>query len=281
MKRPVRLSDVARAAGISLGTASNAFNRPALVRPELRELVHATARELGYSGPDPIGRLLMGAKAHAIGVLPPGDIPVSHAIGSPYFREFMRGIAEICEQYDASMLVVSGARETKTWAIRNALVDGFILGHVEEVALVSARQRKAPFVVIDMDGGPQFHSVRVDGRDGARQAAEHLLGLGHRRFAIASVLRRPAEAIWHWPEHSGRRARGRVPDRRRKASRLRRRLEIGRNIDRRRANRRVPSCVAKRRSRGSRASRQMPRRDRHPRHVGPAGNHNSGGGETL
>jgi DNA-binding LacI/PurR family transcriptional regulator len=211
MKRPTRLSDVARAAGISLGTASNAFNRPALVRPELRELVHATARELGYSGPDPIGRLLMGAKAHAIGVLPPGDVPVSHAIGSPYFRQFMRGIAEICDQHDASMLVVSGARETKTWAIRNALVDGFILGHVEEVALVSARQRMAPFVVIDMDGGPQFHSVRVDGRDGARQAAEHLLGLGHRRFAIASVLRRPAEAIWHWPEHSGRPLAGGFP----------------------------------------------------------------------
>ena len=205
MKKPVRLSDVARAAGISLGTASNAFNRPALVRQELRDLVHETARELGYSGPDPIGRLLMGAKAHAIGVLPPGDIPVSHAIGSPYFRDFMRGIAEVCDQYDASLLVISGAQDRKTWAIRNALVDGFILGHVEEVALVSARSRKAPFVVIDMGAGPQSNSVRVDCRDGARQAAEHLLNLGHRRFAIASVLRKPTEAVWHSPAKCERR----------------------------------------------------------------------------
>jgi DNA-binding LacI/PurR family transcriptional regulator len=211
MKRAARLSDVARAAGISLGTASNAFNRPDRVRPELRELIETTARELGYSGPDPVGRLLMGAKAHAIGVLPPGDMPVSHAVGSPYFREFMLGIAEVCDQYDASLLVISGARERKTWAIRNALVDGFILGHVEEVALVSARQRKAPFVVIDMDGEPQFHSVRVDGREGARQAAEHLVSLGHRRFAIASVLRRPAEAIWHSPARSPRRLAGSFP----------------------------------------------------------------------
>ena len=147
----------------------------------------------------------MGAKAHAIGVLPPGDIPVSHAVGSPYFREFMRGIAEVCDQNDASLLVISGAKERKTWAIRNALVDGFILGHAEEVALVSARSRKAPFVVIDVDAGPQVHSVRVDGRDGARQAAEHLLVLGHRRFAIASVLRKPTQAVWHSPSKSERR----------------------------------------------------------------------------
>ena len=211
MKKSVRLSDVARAAGISLGTASNAFNRPALVRPEMRDLVHATARELGYSGPDPIGRLLMGAKAHAIGVLPPGDMPVSHAVGSPYFRDFVRGIAEVCDQFDASLLVVSGARERKSWAIKNALVDGFILGHVEEAPLVSARQRKAPFVVIDMDGGPQIPSVRVDGRNGARLAAEHLLALGHRRFAIASVLRRPAEAVWHSPGKSEQRLAGGFP----------------------------------------------------------------------
>ena len=39
MKRSIRLSDVADAAMVSLGTASNAFNRPELVRPELRVLV--------------------------------------------------------------------------------------------------------------------------------------------------------------------------------------------------------------------------------------------------
>ena len=72
MKKAIRLSDVAAAAGVSLGTASNTFNRPTLVRTQVRELVQEAAQRLGYSGPDPIGRLLMGAKAHTgpIGGLP-------------------------------------------------------------------------------------------------------------------------------------------------------------------------------------------------------------------
>ena len=177
----------------------------------MRELVQEAAQRLGYSGPDPIGRLLMGAKAHAIGVLPPGDVPVAHAVGSPFFREFMLGVAEVCDENDASLLVISGAENRKTWAIKNALVDGFILGHLEEAALVAARQRKTPFVVMDVDAGPEVNSVRVNGRDGARRAAEHLLDLGHRRFAIFSVLRKPADAIWSPPDTSERRLAGGFP----------------------------------------------------------------------
>lgn len=199
MKRSIRLSDVADAASVSLGTASNAFNRPELVRPELRVLVEAAARELGYSGPDPKGRLLMGGKANAIGFVPALEMSVANAFYSPFLRQFLLGVAEICDEKGASLMVISGAEDRKDWAIRNALVDGFILGHVEEVGLVSVRHRKVPFVVMDLDAGPDVNSVRINGRDGARCAAEHLLGLGHRKFAIMSVLRRRGDSIWHPP----------------------------------------------------------------------------------
>ncbi len=45
------LLDLARAAGVSRTTASNAFNRPDQLSAELRERVLAIAREIGYSGP--------------------------------------------------------------------------------------------------------------------------------------------------------------------------------------------------------------------------------------
>jgi DNA-binding LacI/PurR family transcriptional regulator len=62
MKRSVKLADVARAAGVSQGTASNVFAKPGLVRPEVRERVEEVARMLGYGGPDPKGRLLRAGR---------------------------------------------------------------------------------------------------------------------------------------------------------------------------------------------------------------------------
>jgi DNA-binding LacI/PurR family transcriptional regulator len=203
-KTAVRLTDVATAAGVSLGTVSNVFNRPELVRPQVREEVRRVAAELGFGGPDPAGRLLMGGLANAIGVIPPGDMPVSFAVASPYLNALLRGVAEVCDQRGASLMVISGAEEQKSRAIRDALVDGFILGHANDVALVSARRRKVPFVLMDM-ATAKVDAVRIDGRGGARLAAEHLLALGHRRFAIVAVGRRPADPVWHPPSDHPRR----------------------------------------------------------------------------
>lgn len=206
--RAARLSDVAKAAGVSLGTASNVFNRPELVREEVREQVRAAARALGYGGPDPAARLLMGGKANAIGMVPAGDMAVSFAISSPYLRALLLGVAEVCDDHAASLLVMSGAHERKEWAIRNALVDGFVLGSLDEIEMVRARQRQVPFVLMDMEAGPAVNAVRIEGRRGARLAAEHLLALGHRRFAILAVQRQPVDPVWHPPSPQPRQLRG-------------------------------------------------------------------------
>ena len=73
--RSVKLRDVAAAAGVSQGTASNVFNRPELVREEVRERVRAAAERLGYSGPSPKGRLLRAGKVNAIGIAGRGAGP--------------------------------------------------------------------------------------------------------------------------------------------------------------------------------------------------------------
>lgn len=189
MSGSITLADVAKAAGVSLGTASNAFNRPEKVRLEVQARVEAAARALSYSGPDPKGRLLMGGRVNAIGVLAPTAI--ARVFEHAYLREFMTGAAEVCDELGAALVTISGAdEEAAARGVRSALVDGFILHKPEHMPkLVEiARARRLPFVTIDSEPVPEINSIHVDSRGGAHELARHLLGLGHRRFAILSFL---------------------------------------------------------------------------------------------
>ena len=196
LPRP-RLADVARAADVSLGTASNVFAHPERVRAEVRERVEAVARALGYAGADPMGRLLREGTVNAIGVVAPGNWGVADALRNPVYRQFMTGAAETCDARGANLVVVS---DPERGGVRTALVDGFILSRVEHIRDIEpVRRRRLPFVLIDFDAGPEIGSVRVDARAGAREAARHLVALGHRQFAILSFLRDFAPALLYPP----------------------------------------------------------------------------------
>jgi DNA-binding LacI/PurR family transcriptional regulator len=188
--KPVRLADVARAAGVSRGTASNAFNRPDIVREEVRDRVFAAAQSLGYAGPDPRGRMLRAGKVNAIGVATAE--PLAYFFEDPFARVVMAGIAQACDATGAGISLVSAANEEHlSWNIQNALVDGFIVFCIEGGSrLVDlTRERRLPFVALDYGFDyPTVSSVGVDEVEGACIAARHLTALGHRRFAILSLV---------------------------------------------------------------------------------------------
>src|SRR5271165_1369885 len=197
-KNVARLVDVAKAAGVSRGTASNVFNNPELVRPKLRQRVEAAARELGYLGPDPKGRLLRAGKFNSIGVMPPSDWGVADSLRNPVFDLFLLGVGEACDEIGANLVIVPD--RTGNGGIKTALVDGFIFVRVEHLAeLESAQLRRLPFAVVDFDPGPSISSVRVDARAGCYAAAKHLIEHGHRRFGILSFLRSSGSARVHPP----------------------------------------------------------------------------------
>ncbi len=66
----VRISDVAREAGVSLGTVSNALNHPEKVRPETLELIQQTVDRLGFI-PSQSARSLAGGKSRVFGLVLP------------------------------------------------------------------------------------------------------------------------------------------------------------------------------------------------------------------
>ncbi|MEX0853364.1 MAG: LacI family DNA-binding transcriptional regulator [Bauldia sp.] len=208
-----RLEDVAKAAGVSRGTVSNVFNRPEVVRPEVRKRVRRAARALGYNGPDPTARLFRGGKVNAIAFIMGGDGALFQVFTNPYGRDLLAGIASVCDEHGAGLALVSDLGREKEWAIRNVIADGFVLQRIEDLAHIeAARNRGLPFVVLDDDPGPDISSVQIDDRDGARQAAEHLVRLGHRRFAITTVLRadpavlrkRGGDPVFHAPARAKR-----------------------------------------------------------------------------
>lgn len=189
MGQIVRLSDVAKAAGVSQGTASNVFNRPDIVRKEVRERVEAAARALGYAGPDPKGRLLRAGKVNAIGVATAE--PLSYFFDDPYARVLMSGIAGACDLQGAGIALVSAANDEKlAWNIQSAIVDGFVLLCIEggNRLVELSRERRLPFVALGLESDDEtIPMIGIDDFEAARLAADHVAALGHRRFAILSL----------------------------------------------------------------------------------------------
>ncbi|WEJ34482.1 LacI family DNA-binding transcriptional regulator [Devosia sp. SD17-2] len=185
----VRLRDVAREAGVSQGTASNVFNRPEVVRDEVRERVLQAADKLGYGGPSVTGRLLRAGRVNAVGVA--AIEPLSYFFEDLWARHLLAEISDICDAQGAGVALVSALSEERVdWNIQSAVVDGFILLCVEggERLVETTRARKLPYVALAIGAADtSIPAIGVDNVGGARQAAEHLIGLGHKRLAILST----------------------------------------------------------------------------------------------
>jgi DNA-binding LacI/PurR family transcriptional regulator len=186
------LLDVARAAGVSRTTASNAFNRPDQLSAALRDKVLGVARELGYTGPNPMARMLRTGRAGAIGVVFPE--PVTYAFNDPFAIALLQGIASVCEQEETGILVLSAIDAV---AVRRTVyqvaVDGFIMECLAaDTGVVNAvLERGVPAVAVDHPGFTEAPSVEIEERAGARAAAAHLVRLGHRRIGVVAFETRP------------------------------------------------------------------------------------------
>ena len=103
----------------------------------------------------------------------------------------MMGITEACDARGIGISLISAANEdVLAWSIKSAVVDGLILFCIEDAdrLIAAARERRLPFVTLSFgDTDDEVSVVGVDDVAGARLAAEHLTGLGHRRFAVLSM----------------------------------------------------------------------------------------------
>ena len=184
----LRLADLARALGVSRTTVSNAFSRPDQLSAALRNRILQAAHEIGYAGPDPVARMLRTGRAGTLGLILPESLPFT--LDDAPASAIVRGIADACEERRLGLLIVAGAMQSSDpRAISDVAVDGFVLYSLPRTApaLAPLLARGAPLVVVDQPSLPGVPCVAIDDALGAREAARHLLDLGHRRIGVVSL----------------------------------------------------------------------------------------------
>ena len=191
-RRRATLASLAAELKVSRTTISNAFNRPDQLSAELRERVLATAKRLGYAGPDPVARSLRTRKAGAVGLLMAE--PLTYFFSDPAARDFVAGVAQSCEELGQGLLLVavgpSRSLEDGTAAVLAAGVDGFVVYSVcdEDPYLQVVLQRALPVVVVDQPKDLSAVSrVGIDDRAAMRELADYVLGLGHREIGLLTM----------------------------------------------------------------------------------------------
>jgi DNA-binding LacI/PurR family transcriptional regulator len=186
----VRLRDVAERAGVSVGSASQAFGRPELVSEDVRKRVLEAAEVLGYPGPDPAARRLRTGRAGAVGLVFAERL--GYQFTDPAAPAFLRGLARGLQESPTGLLLIpdSRRRDEAARTVREAAVDGFIIYSTpqNDPRVEAALGRRLPVVTVDQPRGAQTPFVGIDDRAAARSAAEHLRELGHERVGVLSFV---------------------------------------------------------------------------------------------
>lgn len=182
----VGIKDVAREAGVSLGTVSNVLNRPEIVSEETRSRVLEVIDSLGYVRAEG-ARQLRGWASRVIAVM-------VLDMANPFFTALASGVEQAAREADLGVMVCTGAHDPAEAArhlslITSHQVRGAVLASGEGVGRTVAafRRNAVPFVVADQYAPqPAACSAGIDDVVGGRAAVRHLLERGHRSLAYVS-----------------------------------------------------------------------------------------------
>ncbi|MFC7400181.1 LacI family DNA-binding transcriptional regulator [Chelatococcus sp. GCM10030263] len=198
------IRDVARLAGVSVTTVSNALNTPGRVSPALSARVHAAVEKLGYA-PHAAARSLRKRASSLIGM-------VVADITNPFFSELFEAVENAAAMRGYSMLLCNSgetfAREEQHLAmLRTQRIDGLILAPTGAIAVNRASilaSLDVPVVLVDrgmVELG--YDAVVLDNRRAGELATAHLLAAGHRRIGLINgpeILRTAADRLQGYRE---------------------------------------------------------------------------------
>lgn len=178
------IKDVARHAGVSIGTVSNVLRKHPGVKKRLREQVEQAVAQLGYK-PNRLAASLRQKRTRTVGLIIPN-------IRNAFFIELADALEDLALA-DGFELIMQTSKEDagrtlehiRTLAARR--VEGLLA--IPTIGPDSAFRELAdtglPVILVDRieDENP-FPSVALENRDAAMMGTRHLVELGHRRIAL-------------------------------------------------------------------------------------------------
>jgi LacI family transcriptional regulator len=176
----VGIKDVAREAGVSVGTVSNVINRPQTVSEATRTRVQSVINRLGYVRSESARQLRAGA-SRIVGLL-------VLDMANPFFVDVAKGAERAARKAGLGVMVCNSAQSTGEEADYLSL---FAEQRVRGVLITPAdasgrnldvlRKQGIPYVLVDrVSADSGACSVSVDDVAGGRLAVQHLVDAGHR-----------------------------------------------------------------------------------------------------
>ena len=179
----ITLSDVARAAGVDVSTASRVLRgeKSQRVSVETRAKINQAAADLNYH-PNAIARGLRTSRTYSIGIVVP-------QIDNPVFASAIQGAERAADTMGYSLIIShrepgNAANNIAKLSHMNR-VDGLLVASLDDDAVLASDLENAavPHILINRTLPGSQDSVVLNSRKASEMAVEHLIELGHTRIA--------------------------------------------------------------------------------------------------
>lgn len=191
MANSVTLHDVAKFAGVSIGTASQALNNRPSVAQDTRVRVLDAARTLGY----PFKETDNGTGENPLSII---GLLTKHDYGFPFevnafYSYIQAGVENECRRHNMSLMFsnieVDPSNHPVVWPamITEQRIDGLILAgtFIENTIGLLGQRVDIPIVLVDSYApNLPFDSVVIENITGATTAVNHLVAQGHTRIGV-------------------------------------------------------------------------------------------------
>lgn len=199
----VTIKDIAKEAGVSISTVSNALNGVNVLRPETREHILEVADRLHYV-PNLNGRNLKSKATKVIGLF-------VTSLKGPYFATLADIMFRECKRYGYELnIFVTWEEKSALTSILGKRVDGCVVlaDTVDKSGAERIKELEVPTVFLDRNlAADKISSVLFDSHKDGSSVAEFLIGRNKKRVAVIQGAMNNYDAIERFRGFSDRMAR--------------------------------------------------------------------------